>query len=184
MSPSARYSLLFGFLALGSLAACSRKAQQEDQGAPSAPAEAPWFDSPFQKEATPPPREQRLPPYFEDPDFRIEVSSHSRCEPKPPFLPPAGHDRLQVTLTIRAKTKRVVPVGPLGFRLEDSEGRRYSGTLAGCAPALPTRELSGSDSAEGAVHFDLPQDAKNLRLLFEPFLIGRPKVSAYLGLER
>ncbi|HSC87440.1 MAG TPA: DUF4352 domain-containing protein [Polyangiaceae bacterium] len=119
---------------------------------------------------------------YDDADFSVHVGELRACVPEAPFLPPPNHRRLAVELEVRAKTQRIVPVGPLGFSLEDGEGLRYGATLAGCGPSLPSARLSGSERAQGQVAFDVPSSANELRLVYEPFLVGRKRVTAFLAL--
>lgn len=141
------------------------------------------FGSPFAAEPDhdPPPYGSEGPSH-DDPDFFVTVEAPRRCPQSPPFLPPSGSERLSITLQIRAKTGRLVPVGPLVFSLEDEEGRRFGATLAGCGPALPRRDLQAPDEARGELAFDVPEGSRGLRLVFEPFLIGRSPIKIWLDL--
>lgn len=117
---------------------------------------------------------------YEDPDFHAEVLGTAVCDPGPPFLPPPNHRRLEVTLRVTSRSKRPVPVSPLAFQLEDERGHRFGATLSGCGDPIPSVRLDADRSVEGRVAFDVPKDSGPLRLVYEPFLIGRAKVSAVL----
>jgi hypothetical protein len=117
-------------------------------------------------------------PRFDDDDFTLEVQAARVCEKASPLGPNGGKQRISVPVSIKAKTKRAVPVSPLPFTLEDKEGHTYRPTLAGCAPTIEQTTLTGGQSLKGEVAFDVPPDAGKLELVFEPFLIGRKKVTA------
>jgi hypothetical protein len=143
----------------------------------------PRLDAPALKVPDSPPFD-KLDTAFEDPDFRIEVSKLRVCAPQAPFLPPHGHRRIAVQVEVTGKTERVVPVGPLGFSLEDSDGHRFGSTLAGCGPSFPSQNLTREQQVKAEVAFDVPEDARELRLVYEPFLVGRTKTAAFLALPR
>lgn len=146
-----------------------------------APENAPRADSPFARDPAPPSADQPLTPHYEDEDFRVDVERPEICQPEAPFLPAADRERLAVHVRIEAKTARVVPFQPLAFSVEDDEGHRYGATLAGCGSRFENRRLVAPERAEGVIHFDVPKKVGTLRLVYEPFLIGRPPVRAWLG---
>ena len=117
-------------------------------------------------------------PTFDDEDFRLEVKTPRVCDHKTPLVPAEGLQRLSVPIVVKAKTARALPVSPLPFTLEDEDGHTYRATLAGCAPTIPQTVLKVSQSLEGEIAFDVPKDIGQLELVFEPFLIGREKVTA------
>lgn len=133
--------------------------------------------SPFQTGHLKPPTSD-VGPNYEDDDFELQFVRRETCKPSPPFLPEAGRERWSVELRIRSKSERAVPVQTLAFHLRDKSGHYFSATLAGCRPPLKTETLSGGRIAHGNVAFDVPQGQDVLELVYEPFLVGRPKVEA------
>ncbi len=148
--------------------------EQDNEAAPSEPGLQ--MESPFEAKPTVTPKAQATT--FDDPDFRLSVRAATVCEDTAPFLPSPGDKRISVPVEVVAKGKRMVPIGPLSFQLVDHEGHHYGPTLAGCGSPLESRQLEGNETAKGTVAFDVPQQAEELELQFEPFLIGRPQVTA------
>ena len=85
--------------------------------------------------------------------------------------------RISVLLELEAKSKRELPIDILNFTIEDRNGHQYRPTLAGCGAALKRDSLTLGQKVEGEVAFDVPINAHDLELLFEPFLVGRTKIS-------
>jgi Domain of unknown function (DUF4352) len=114
---------------------------------------------------------------YEDDDLALEALGTSTCAPEPPFLPPAGHERISVKIRVASKSVRPVPVQALAFRVEGRDEKAFAATLAGCKSPLSVATLSQGQRAEGDVAFDVPESHGPLDLVYEPFLLGRPPVS-------
>lgn len=152
------------------------KGEAQAEGAPLA------MDSPF---STTPPRAAVAPGLsYNDEDFSLSTERARECHDTAPFPPREGSRRLSVPLTVRVTGKRTVPLSPLSFRLVDAEGSFHGATLAGCAPPLKPQLLQPGMVARGSVAFDVPAEAAELELLFEPFVIGRPSISARVKVQR
>jgi len=119
---------------------------------------------------------------FDDPDFSVEVSAAPTCAIEPVLGPRAGQRRVEVTVKVTSKSERQIPVGPLTFWLADEGDRRHGATLGGCGDMMHSQRISSGESAAGRVAFDVPATVTDLRLLYEPFLIGRTRVSVPLAL--
>lgn len=117
-------------------------------------------------------------PVFEDEDFTLSVKQPQICAKTGPMAPVPGTKRLSVPLEVRGSTARQVPVSALLFTLEDAKGHEFRPTLAGCQPALVSRNIARNEKVAGEVAFDVPVDLGAAELRFEPFLIGRKKVTA------
>ncbi|MCS7002643.1 MAG: DUF4352 domain-containing protein, partial [Dehalococcoidia bacterium] len=64
-------------------------------------------------------------------------------------------------------------VSPTYFRLTDSAGRVYDAIMTAPSPALPMAPVPrGGQPVSGFVAFEVPRDAQNLRLSFEPISRG------------
>lgn len=119
---------------------------------------------------------------YEDPDFLVEVFRSEACGDSSPLGPGRGKRRVELNVRVTSKTKREVPVSPLTFWLEDETKERHPATLAGCGPPLSSERLSAGSAARGNLSFDLPDHRIPQRLLYEPFVIGRARVSVPLAL--
>ena len=116
--------------------------------------------------------------FYEDVDFVLEVKKPSICERETPLHAKDGSVRISVPISVQARTAREVPVSALSFTLEDPDGHRYRPTLAGCTPALKQQRLKQEDKITSEVAFDVPRTATKFELHFDPFLLGRDKVTA------
>lgn len=114
---------------------------------------------------------------FEDADVSLEAIRVRRCPPDPPFVPPLHHERLSVLVRVASKSARPVPVQALAFRIETEDEQPYAATLAGCGKPLSVASLADGQVAEGEVAFDVPESRGPLKLVYEPFLIGRPPLT-------
>jgi len=179
VKPGVAWALLA--LVAGGLCHC-RTDEEADRTLESAPSTRLTLEPPTIQASPPPPPTSALAEDFEDEDFLVQVRTARLCTPVAPFLPPAEHRRLAVDVEVTAKTERLVPVSPLTFWLEDEGGQRFGATLAGCGPAFSNRNLQRAQSIRGEVAFDVPQSARDLRLIYQPFLVGRAQVTAHLAL--
>lgn len=114
---------------------------------------------------------------FEDEDFTLEVKSPRACDKRGPMQPRPGTMRFSVPVEIRGKSARQIPVSALLFTLEDAQGHEVRPTLAGCAPSILQTAVTRGTKISGEVAFDVPLDFRAFELRFEPFLIGREKVT-------
>lgn len=114
---------------------------------------------------------------FEDEDFTLEVKEPRICKKDGPMKPGPGTTRVSVPLEVRGKSARQVPVSALLFTLEDADGHEVRPTLAGCAPSILQTTVAEGTKISGEVAFDVPFDFGALELRYEPFLIGRKKVT-------
>lgn len=119
----------------------------------------------------------QVPRVFQDQDLRLETLSTARCQPEPPFLPPADHERISVKIQVTSRSSVPIPVQALALRLETDREERFAATLAGCKPPLSALTLSDGQTATGDVAFDVPLRRGPLELVYEPFLLGRAPVS-------
>ncbi len=117
-------------------------------------------------------------PQFDDEDFLLVARAPKTCPTEGPMAPPNTKLRISVPVEVTAKSQRQVPVSALTFTLEDREGHEYRPTLAGCAPSLRQRTIAAGTKIAGEVAFDVPRNVGPLELRYEPFLIGRKKVTA------
>jgi hypothetical protein len=120
---------------------------------------------------------------FVDEDFVLEIETPARCPAAGPLSPARSMKRISVPVMVRGLGARRVPVGPLTLSLEDPDGHVYRATLAGCAPGLPTRRVTGGETASGAVSFDVPELFQRGELVYEPFIVGRKPIRARIKTE-
>jgi hypothetical protein len=120
-------------------------------------------------------------PSYEDDDFRLTVEAPTTCQMNGPMAPSEPLRRISVPVALVGRSGREVPVGPMLFTLEDKEGHQFRPTLAGCGPSLTPTAVTSGKSLQGEIAFDVPQGAGALELIFEPFLIGRKKVTARIS---
>ncbi len=168
-------------LAAGALCHC-RTVDETDRTPESTPSARLTLEPPTIQASPPRPPTSSFAEQFDDEDFLVQVRTARLCTPVAPFLPPADHRRVAVDVEGTAKTERLVPVSPLTFWLEDEDGHRFGATLAGCGPAFSNRNLQRAQSIRGEVAFDVPKSARDLRLIYQPFLVGRTQVTAHLAL--
>jgi hypothetical protein len=150
------------------ISACETSSSQKDDG------EQPrWSDTRAQTASG---------PVYEDDDFRLVVKRPQICVKEGPMAPGPHAIRLSVPVEILAKSARRVPVSALLFTLEDPEGHEFRPTLAGCRPAITQKTIARDEEVVGEVAFDIPIEFHASALRFEPFLIGREKVTARVKL--
>ena len=117
-------------------------------------------------------------PTYVDDDFSLSAKPTKTCSKSGPMAPPHGTKRLSVPIEVQAKSARKVPVSALLFTLVDAKGHEFRPTLAGCSPTIAQRTIFRDEKVMGEVAFDVPAEFRAEELRFEPFLIGREKVSA------
>jgi len=159
------------------LAACDRNETAEREG------DRPAASEPLIQLREPGPRRVHGN-VFDDDDFRLEVGTPRICNETAPFLPEPGLMRISIPVEVRAKTRRLIPISPLSFQLVDRQGHEYGPTLAGCHPALKNVRLGEGQSVAGDVAFDVTVGARDLELGFDPFLIGRTEVHAFVRVPK
>lgn len=157
-----------------SAAACNRERAAPTKG--QEPDDAWSIDSPFSDHELLDPRAESSS--FSHADFSLGAKRKEACAAKAPFLPAPGQERISVLVELEAKGQRAVPTSPLAFSLLDRQGRRYGVTLAGCKPGLPAGVVSSGKRVTGYLAFDVPENVDEWELVFEPFLVGRPRVRA------
>jgi hypothetical protein len=116
--------------------------------------------------------------YVEDQDFSLAADAWSPCENTQALAPNQGYIRVTVPVEVKSRSRSSVPIGPLFFHLEDSDGHRFPSTLAGCKRPLPGREVKDAQIAKGDIAFDVPENRMEFDLVFTPFLIGRKESPA------
>lgn len=134
------------------------------------------IDSPFSDQELLDPRAES-PSFFHE-DFRLEAKRKEPCAAEAPFLPAPGQKRISVLVELEAKGERAVPTSPLAFSVLDRQGHRFGVTLAGCKPGLPSGVVTSGQQVLGHLAFDVPEHTTDWELVFEPFLVGRPRVRA------
>jgi len=117
-------------------------------------------------------------PIYEDEDFRLTAEQPSVCHKEGPMAPAADLRRISVPIVVEGLSAREVPIGAMLFTLEDPQGHQFRPTLAGCGPSLPPNHVTRGKSRRGEIAFDVPREVNAWELIFEPFLIGRKKMTA------
>jgi hypothetical protein len=116
-------------------------------------------------------------PSYVDNDFSLRAGTPKLCPQSGVLGPASGMLRIAIPVEIELKSQRSLPVGPMLFLAATRNGT-YRPTLAGCQDPFPARTLTVPATVKSHVTFDLPQDYKELQLVYEPFIIGRKAVSA------
>jgi uncharacterized protein DUF4352 len=118
------------------------------------------------------------------PHFSMSFASSKECAMEPHFKPHEGFVTLGVEVTIQALGPLQVPANPFYATLIDASNVVYESTLAGCQPALVASQLSEGKRASGWISFDVPTQAKGLRLAYAPVLLGAGREELLFQLGR
>ncbi len=177
-----RYARWLLALLLTSPSACQR--EQTPTPTPAASA-APSTPAPLEAEL-PPPRERtpRAGEIARTAHFAMSFTSTKECAVEPHFKPREGFITLGVEVTIQAHGAVQVPVNPFYATLIDASNVVYESTLAGCQPALVASQLSRGEQASGWISFDVPAQARGLRLAYAPVLLGAGREELLFQLSR
>lgn len=116
-------------------------------------------------------------PVYEDADFTLRSDVPEPCPAAGVLAPQPGWSRLAIPVTVSVRADRPVPSGPMLFSVV-MDGRVYRPTLAGCKAPFATRQLDPGKTMQAHVIFDLPLLKPPLKLLFEPYIVGRKPVKA------
>ena len=117
-------------------------------------------------------------------DYELTVKSVKECKVEAYFQPKPGSIKLGIQVGLAGISEHDVPVSPFHAQLESSDGTRYSSTLAGCRPILPSVRVAKGESAEGWISFELPKSASGLSLVYEPVIIGGARQTLRIALNR
>ena len=104
-------------------------------------------------------------------DFEMKILSVRECKVDEFHQPQAGHIKLGVDAWFRGTTDREVPINPFNATLTDSEGNSYNMAFGGCSPGLQSARLRKDDEARGFISFEIPRQARSLKLEFRPFVL-------------
>jgi hypothetical protein len=116
--------------------------------------------------------------------YTMSFSSTKECAMAGLFEPREGFIKLGVEVTIQALGPVQVPANPFYATLIDTSNVVYESTLAGCQPALVASQLSEGKRASGWISFDVPAQARGLRLAYAPVLLGGGREEVLLQLGR
>ncbi len=116
-------------------------------------------------------------------DHALVVSKIEDCKHERFFPVRAGHALVGVTLELEALGPGVVANG-FYARLIDERGRSFSASLGGCEPVLGTRALAPGQKTSGVVSFELPDDSRELSLVYDPRIAGAPRQELRFRLQR
>lgn len=114
----------------------------------------------------------------------MSFASARECAVEPHFEPREGFIKLGIDVTIQAQGPVQVPVNPFYATLIDANNVVYESTLTGCQPALTARQLSDGKQASGWISFDVPAQARGLRLAYAPVLLGAGREELLFQLGR
>lgn len=122
-------------------------------------------------------------PVYEDADLQLKVGAAEACHAAGVLGPPAGKARWAIPISVSARSQRQVPTGPMLFSLL-MDSQMYRPILAGCRPPFSARQLKPGETVEAHVVFDLPSLVPPLKLVYEPFVIGRQPIKAQVLVPR
>jgi hypothetical protein len=84
-----------------------------------------------------------------------------------------GHHYIAAQVSIRNADRDEAPYNPLYFKLRDSGGFEYSGSLLNAKePGLKSGKLAKGETVAGWVSFEVPVEAAGLVVTMEPLVIG------------
>ena len=116
-----------------------------------------------------------------------EFTVHEVTDPLKPtneFLTPKSGNRW-VAIDLEAKnngSKNEVFSTLLALELKDSQNKVYDVTITGeDAQKQPDGDVAAGESRRGTVVYEVPEDAKGLKLVFKPSLFGGSKATVDLG---
>ena len=104
-------------------------------------------------------------------DFEMKIHQVRVCKVDEFHQPRTGHIKLGVDAWIRGTTDREVPVNPFNATLTDSQGNSYNMAFGGCSPGLRSVRLRKDDVTRGFISFEIPKQARGLKLEFRPFVL-------------
>lgn len=116
--------------------------------------------------------------------FTMSFSATKECAVESHFMPREGMIKLGVEVTIQAHGSVQVPANPFYATLIDANNVVYESTLVGCEPALRASQLSDGKQASGWISFDVPAQARGLRLAYAPVLLGAGREELLFQLGR
>lgn len=160
---------------------CQREREQ-----PPPPAAAAAPSTPPLETDPPSPRERatRAGEVASTSHFSMSFSTSKECATEPHFEPREGFVTLGVEVTIQAPGAVQVPANPFYATLIDANNVVYESTLAGCQPALKASQLSNGQQVSGWISFDVPTQARGLRLAYAPVLLGAGREELLFQLGR
>jgi hypothetical protein len=108
-----------------------------------------------------------------DDHISVQLTVHSTREHKGQraLVPNEGNKWILVDTTIANKGEKPINLTVVSFELIDSEKKQYDvALLAGALDdvKIPTGKLEPGDKRRGEVPFEVPKNAKKLKLLFKP----------------
>lgn len=97
--------------------------------------------------------------------------------------PKAGNVFVNVLVSIANTERDTAPYNPLYFKVKDSGGFEYTGSLVGPDPSLKSGELAKGERAAGWVTFEVPAEASGLVLSYKPLVLfgGYQPIQVDLG---
>jgi hypothetical protein len=161
--------------------ACQR---EHEVPAPPAPTAAPSMPPPEADLPASRERAARSAEVASTAHFSMSFSTMKECPVESHFKPREGFVTLGVEVTIQALGAVQVPVNPFYATLIDANNVVYESTLAGCQPALGARQLSDGARVSGWLSFDVPAQARGLRLAYAPVLLGAGREELLFQLGR
>lgn len=82
-----------------------------------------------------------------------------------------GRTYVIADVLIESVSRDNAPYNPLYFKVKDSEGQEYNGSLIGDDKSLKSGELPRGDKARGTVAFDVPTTATGLVASYQPVVL-------------
>jgi len=116
-------------------------------------------------------------PVYQDADLELKAGPAVPCPAVGVLAPQAGQTRWAVPVSITARSQRHIPGGAMLFSLL-MDSQFYRPVLSSCKPTFAARQLNPGETVNAHVVFDLPPLTPPLKLIFEPFIIGRQAVKA------
>jgi hypothetical protein len=109
---------------------------------------------------------------IESAGIALTVNSAEQKENAGQFLQAKpGRVYLVTDVTLENATRDTAPYNPLYFKVKDSDGFEYNGSLIGDDRSLKAGELATGEKARGTVAFDVPANAKELVLSYQPMVL-------------
>lgn len=170
-------------LVIAALIACKKKEKKEEPVAPPAPSVAP---APEPKKPDVTDKLFKVGETAEAENYKLTLLSVAECKPKGyTTRPKKGNIYLGAEVLVESKADRTLFVSPVHGKLVDADGITINHKFvyrSSCEPKLDaSTRLEKGEKAKGFMTFEVPKDAKGLKLSYTPGLYKAQTVKFDLG---
>jgi len=170
-------------LVIAALLACKKKEKKEEPVAAPAPSAAP-APEPKKPEVTD--KLFKVGETAEAENYKLTLISVAECKPKGyTTRPKKGNIYLGAEVLVESKADRTLFVSPVHGKVVDADGITINHKFvykSSCEPKLAaSTRLEKGEKAKGFLTFEVPKDAKGLKLSYTPGLYKAQTVKFDLG---